>query len=163
MEVFVGALDPDIATVTAAVAPLCDEVPDDEWYPCVHGIGHGLRFHGLFSLRDALTICETARDEAWGHVCAGGVFMEHVEIELAVGQGDPALVLAGICADLEGDPRRADCHVAIGEGLMLANGHDLDAALEACLHLADADAIDLCRHGAEAEGDLASSPDDRGC
>jgi hypothetical protein len=164
MQEFVGGLAPEAAAITAEVAPLCDGLDGHLWYACVHGIGHGLRFHGLFDLLEALAICDAAGDAQWANVCAGGVYMEQVSGSLAGGLDSLGLLLPQICADLQGDPRQEHCIEAVGEGLMFATAHDLPASLDMCLRLAAADAIAWCQHGAEVEAEVnADVPPDAGC
>ncbi len=164
METFIAEQPDDAPALTDAVATMCDDVPDDAWYACVHGVGHGLRFHGALTFVEALAACEGAGDGDWTEVCVGGVYMEQVDGWLAGGLHDAAVILPQICADLDGDPDQAHCVEAIGEGLMFATGHDLEASLDLCLRLAASDPIAWCGHGVQTEADVhARVPPDEGC
>ena len=164
METFIAEQPDDAAALMEAVSTMCDDVPDDAWYACVHGVGHGLRFHGVLTFLEALAACHAAGDADWAEVCVGGVYMEQVDSWLAGGLSDAAVILPQICLDLQGDPDQEHCVEAIGEGLMFATGHDLEASVDLCLRLAANDPIAWCRHGAEVEAEVNTRiPPGEGC
>jgi hypothetical protein len=156
MESFVGSMPDDRAAIIDALADMCTEMDDDDWYACVHGVGHGLRHHGLLSLTGAVEACENSGDVHWADVCLGGVFMEQVDIHLTLTLDELAVQLPRICEELATTrPLLLEhCVAAIGEGLMFRTGHDLELVHGLCTHLREPDEVDACRHGADVEADV---------
>ena len=113
---------------------------------CAHGVGHGLYIHLDHEIAEPLRHCELLV-EAERIECRGGVFMEHLVVNLT-GHAHPARP-GQVAGFRPADPHypcnsvdsvgRPSCYLYQGMAMLHLNGRDVAAAFSACDGAAPAD------------------------
>lgn len=123
---------------------------------CVHGIGHGLASHGALKLDAALNVCLSMHIQTDKQACTSGALMEYVSLFLAIPNQSLSEIVPTICKepttlDAAGKPGLLEgCISAIGQGLMLFSGYNVQQSLEACKSL-PMDQAEVCSWSANQE------------
>jgi len=113
----------------------CDEFVDTEnYYPCIHGIGHGLVFVYENDLGSSVDACYELPDEPLEH-CMNGVMMQYSDYKLTKSTSWEKDI-PKICSEIELiTPESIRCYSQIGRTLAFLTNHDLDKSLEFCATL----------------------------
>lgn len=123
---------------------------------CVHGLGHGIMGHSGLTLAEATDTCVHIFATTGMEACTSGILMEYTNEKLYAAQSDLHSVVPKICdeadtVDKAGKPGFFPaCANALGQGLMLFTGYNLEQSLALCNTLPQTQAV-VCAWSANQE------------
>lgn len=143
--------------ITAFAADACTKFTEPVTHrQCVHGLGHGIMGHSGLTLAEATDACVRIFQTTGVEPCTSGVLMEYTTEKLYDSNAHLQSTVPDICDEAEvidkaGKPGFFPaCANALGQGLMLFTGYNLEQSLTLCNTLSSAQAA-VCTWSANQE------------
>jgi len=126
------------------------KMDDDNYFACLHGVGHGLIVHQYLTPKDAFNACSALGSRANGtKACFSGMTMERMDGYLGSDLEESQLlkILPEVCAPFEKlEPDITDiCLFYLAEGLLYYTGFDIKHSEELCQGLKRQEYVDQCK------------------
>lgn len=123
---------------------------------CVHGLGHGIMGHSGLTLAEATDACVRIFQTTGVEPCTSGILMEYTTKKLYQANANLKSAVPTICTEAETIDKTGKpgffpaCANALGQGLMLFTGYNLEQSLGLCNTLPQAQAA-VCAWSANQE------------